>query len=37
MQIVKKISEITQIVSDLHKNKKRINLIQTMGNIHAGH
>ena len=37
MQIVKKISEITQIVSDLHKNKKRINLIPTMGNIHAGH
>ena len=37
MKIVKNISEITQIVSDLHKNKKQINLIPTMGNIHAGH
>ena len=37
MKIIKKISEISQIVSDLHKNKKQINLIPTMGNIHAGH
>ena len=37
MKIVKNISEITQIVSDLQKNKKQINLIPTMGNIHAGH
>ena len=37
MKIVKNISEITEIVSDLHKNKKQINLIPTMGNIHAGH
>ena len=37
MKIVKNISEITQIVSDLHENKKQINLIPTMGNIHAGH
>ena len=37
MKIIKNISEITQIVSDLHKNKKQINLIPTMGNIHAGH
>ena len=37
MKIVKNISEITQIVSDLHKNKKQINLIPTMGNIHEGH
>ena len=37
MKIVKNISEITQIVSDLHKNKKQINFIPTMGNIHAGH
>ena len=37
MKIIKNISEITQIVSDLLKNKKQINLIPTMGNIHAGH
>ena len=37
MKIVKNISEITQIVSDLHKNKKQINFIPTMGNIHSGH
>ena len=37
MKIIKNISEISQIVSDLHKNKKQINLIPTMGNIHAGH
>jgi pantoate--beta-alanine ligase len=37
MKIIKNISEITQIVSDFHKNKKQINLIPTMGNIHAGH
>ena len=36
MKIVKNISEIAQIVSELHKNKK-INLVPTMGNIHAGH
>jgi len=37
MKIVKKLSEITEIVSDLNKNKKKINFIPTMGNIHAGH
>ena len=37
MKIVKKISEIKEIVSDLEKNKKKINLIPTMGNIHDGH
>ena len=37
MKIVTKISEINQIVTDLKKNKKEINLIPTMGNIHAGH
>ena len=37
MKIIKNISEITQIVSDLQKNKKQINFIPTMGNIHAGH
>ena len=37
MKIVKKISEIKQIVSNFKKNKKEINLIPTMGNIHAGH
>ena len=37
MKIVKKISEIKQIVSDLKKNKKEINLVPTMGNIHSGH
>ena len=31
MKIVKKISEIKQIVSDLQKNKKEINLVPTMG------
>jgi len=37
MKIIKKISEINEIVSDFKKNKKEINLIPTMGNIHAGH
>ena len=37
MKIIKKISEIKEIVSNLKKNKKEINLIPTMGNIHAGH
>ena len=37
MKIVKKISEIKEIISNLKKNKKKINLIPTMGNIHAGH
>ena len=37
MKIVKKISEIKEIVSDLKKNKKEINFIPTMGNIHPGH
>lgn len=37
MKIVKKISEIKQIVSDLQKNKKKINLVPTMGSLHAGH
>ena len=37
MKIVKNISEISEIVFDLNKNKKKINLIPTMGNIHAGH
>jgi pantoate--beta-alanine ligase len=37
MQIIKKISEISKIVSDLKKNKREINLVPTMGNIHAGH
>jgi pantoate--beta-alanine ligase len=37
MKIVKKISEIKQIVSDLLKNKKEINLVPTMGSIHDGH
>ena len=37
MKIVKKISEIKQIVSDLQKNKKEINLVPTMGSIHTGH
>ena len=36
MKIVKKISEIKEIVSNL-KKKQEINLIPTMGNIHAGH
>ena len=37
MKIIKKISEIKEIVSNLKKNKKEINLIPTMGSIHAGH
>ena len=37
MKIVKNISEIIQIMSDLYKNKKQITLIPTMGNIHSGH
>ena len=37
MKIVTKISEIREIVSNFKKNKKEINLIPTMGNIHAGH
>ena len=37
MQIVKKISEIKEILSDLEKNNSKINLIPTMGNIHDGH
>ncbi len=37
MKIVKKISEINQIVSDLKKKEKEINLVPTMGNIHEGH
>ena len=37
MKIVKNISEITELVSDLYKNKTKINLIPTMGNIHSGH
>ena len=37
MQIVKKISEIREILSDLDKNNSKINLIPTMGNIHEGH
>ena len=37
MKIVKKISEIKEIVSNFKKNKKEINLIPTMGSIHAGH
>ena len=37
MKIIKKISEIKEIVSNFKKNKKEINLIPTMGNIHAGH
>jgi len=37
MKIVKKISEIKEIVSNFKKNKIEINLIPTMGNIHAGH
>ena len=37
MQIVKKISEIKEILSDLEKNNSKINLIPTMGNIHEGH
>ena len=37
MKIVKNISEISEIVSDLYKSQKKINLIPTMGNIHPGH
>ena len=37
MQIVKKISEIREILSNLDKNNSKINLIPTMGNIHEGH
>ena len=37
MQIVKKLSEIIEISSDLDKNNSKINLIPTMGNIHEGH
>jgi len=37
MKIVKNLSEITEITSDLNKNKNKINLIPTMGNIHTGH
>ena len=37
MQIVKKISEIKEILFDLEKNNSKINLIPTMGNIHEGH
>ena len=37
MQVVKKISEIREILSDLEKNNSNINLIPTMGNIHEGH
>ena len=37
MKIVKKISEIREILSDLDKNNSKINLIPTMGNIHEGH
>ena len=37
MKIVTKISEIKEIISNFKKNKKEINLIPTMGNIHSGH
>jgi len=37
MKIVKKISEINEIISNFKKNKKEINFIPTMGNIHSGH
>ena len=37
MKIVKKTSEISEILSDLEKKKIKINLIPTMGNIHDGH
>ena len=37
MQIIKKISEINEIVDNLEKKKSQLNLIPTMGNIHAGH
>ena len=37
MKIVKNLSEISKIVSDLYKSQKKINFIPTMGNIHPGH
>ena len=37
MKIVKKTSEIKEILSYLESNKTKINLIPTMGNIHDGH
>ena len=37
MKIVKKTSEIIEILSNLEKKKSKINLIPTMGNIHDGH
>ena len=37
MQIVKKTSEIREILPDLEINNSIINLIPTMGNIHPGH
>ena len=37
MQIVKKTSEIKEILTYLEKNNSKINLIPTMGNIHEGH
>ena len=37
MKIVTKTSEINEILSNLEKNKIKINLIPTMGNIHDGH
>ena len=37
MKIVKNLSEISEIVSNLYKSQKKINLIPTMGNIHPGH
>ena len=37
MQIVKKTSEIKELLSNLEKNNSKINLIPTMGNIHEGH
>ena len=37
MKIVTKTSEINEILSKLEKNKIKINLIPTMGNIHDGH
>ena len=37
MKIVKNLSEISEIASDLYKRQKKINLIPTMGNIHPGH
>ncbi len=37
MKIVRKTSEIEEILSQLVKNKIKINLVPTMGNIHDGH